>query len=102
MNSLGDERELDDKDVMDIKEFIRTVLYSGTASEDYIDTRIRIYENLKVKSSMPLPPDPLSVVKVIKRAHHQAYTWYHCDMPVIDKLQLENTAGLSKMTHRNS
>ena len=96
LNSLGDKRELDDKDVMDIKEFIRTALYSGTASEDYIDTRIRIYENLKVKSSMPLPPDPLSVVQVIKRAHHQAYTWYHCDMPVINKLQLENNGWIIK------
>ena len=38
LNSLSDERELDDKDVMAIKEFIRTALYSGTVSEDFIDT----------------------------------------------------------------
>ena len=90
LEALGRKVYLDEDDFVNIKEFIRTVLYSGKIDEDYIDTRIRLYENLKVKSSMPLPPDPLSVIQVIKRAHLQAYTWYHCDSPIIQKLPLED------------
>ena len=42
---------------------------------DYIETRIRIYKGLKTKSSLSLPPDPDSVVQMIKRAHLQTHTW---------------------------
>ena len=45
---------------------------------------------------MPLPPDPLSVVQVIKRAHHQTYTWYNCDEATIQYLSLENNGWLIK------
>ena len=37
---------------------------------------------------MPLPPDPDSVIQVIKRAHCQAYEWYRCGQPSIDHLNL--------------
>ena len=96
LDSLGRKEELDEDDFVYIKEFIRTVLYSGKPDEDYIGTRVRIYENLKVKSSMPLPPDPLSVVQVIKRAHHETYTWYNCDKATIQYLSLENNGWLIK------
>ena len=54
------------------QEFVRTVLYSGKQRESYIETRIRLYQEMKMKSSMSLPPDPDSVVQVIKRVHYQA------------------------------
>ena len=38
---------------------------------------------------MSLPPDPDSVVKVIKRAHCQAYVWYRCGQRTINHLDLE-------------
>ena len=94
LDPLGKKRYLDDNDFDNIKEFIRTVLYAGKNNEDYIDTRIRLHTNLKTKSSMPLPPDPLSVIQVIKIAHLQAYTWYHCDTAVIMKLSLEDNGWL--------
>ena len=40
------------------KEFIRSVVYAGESSENYVDTRVRIYKNLKRKTSMAIPPDP--------------------------------------------
>ena len=90
LNSLGVKKQLLDSDLENIKEFIRTVLYSGKIGESYIKTRVRLYENLKVKSSMPLPPDPLSVIQVVKRSHFQAYIWYNSDVAVIEKLELED------------
>ena len=94
LNSLGRKKELIDVDLENIKEFIRTVLYSGKIGESYIETRVRLYENLKVKSSMPLPPDPLSVIEAIKRSHFQAYIWYNSDVAVIEKLESEDNGWL--------
>ena len=62
------------------------VIYTGKDDEDYVETRIRLY---KSKSSMPLPPDPDSVVQVITRAHYQAYGWYPCGQQTINHLDLE-------------
>ena len=60
------------------KQFVRTVLYTGKEKETYIETRIRLYQEMKVKSSMSLPPDPDSIIQVIKRAHYQIYFWLRC------------------------
>ena len=55
---LGQEKILGESDIESVKEFIRTVVYSGKEGENYVETRIRLYQNLKSKSSMPLPPIP--------------------------------------------
>ena len=39
----------------------------------YIQTRFCLYKEMEVMSSMCLPPDPNSIVKVIKRLHYQVY-----------------------------
>ena len=80
LKTLGQNEVLHEEDIEGVKEFIRTVLYTGKENENYVDTRIRLYENLKRKSSMPLPPDPDSVIQVIKRAHHQTYSWVRCGL----------------------
>ena len=90
LKSLGVEKELTESSISDVKEFIRSVLYAGQPSERYIDTRIRLYRNLKVKSSLPLPPDGFSVIQVIKRAHHQIYYWLRCCDMQFDRLDITN------------
>ena len=57
------------------KEFIRTMLYAGKPNETYIATRIRLYQDIKVKSSMSISPDPDSLMQVIKRVHFEVYYW---------------------------
>ena len=54
------------------KEFIRSVVYADESSENYVDTRVRIYNNLKRKTS--IPPYRNSVERAIKRAHLQTLT----------------------------
>ena len=60
------------------KEFIRSVVYAGESSENYVDTRVRIYKNLKRKTFMAIPLDPHSVELAIKRAHLQTFTCLCC------------------------
>ena len=68
--------------------------YTGKDDEDYVTTRIRLYQNLKVKSSMTIPPDPDSVVQVIKRSHHQVYQWLRCCSPWVDTLSFEDNGWI--------
>ena len=58
------------------KEFIRSVVYADESSENYVDTRVRIYNNLKRKTS--IPPYRNSVERAIKRAHLQTFTQLCC------------------------
>ena len=66
--SLGKNVSLSKKDMEDVKEFI-----NGKANKSYIQRRVRIYNQLHQKSSMPIPPDPEFLVQCIKRAHHQIF-----------------------------
>ena len=94
LSPLGRNKVLSDQDIESVKTFIQTVVYSGKDDEDYVSTRIRLYENLKSKSSMPIPPDPDSVVQVIKRGHHQVYEWIRCCTPWVDTISLEENGWL--------
>jgi len=89
IEALGKEQQLSDEDFRNIQEFVRSVIYSGKQREEYVDTRIRLYQSLKKKSSMSVPPDPDSLIQVIKRAHLQIYEWYRCAQQNIDHLNLE-------------
>ena len=71
------------------EEFMRSVVYASESSENYLHTRVRIYKNLKRKTSMTLPPDPDSVELAIKRAHLQTFIWLSCCEQNIQNLDLE-------------
>ena len=71
---LGKKDKLSDNHVKSAKEFIGSVFYAGESSENYVDTRVRTYKNLKRKTSMAIPPDSDSVELAIKRAHLQTST----------------------------
>lgn len=78
LTDLGKDESVSEMILENAKEFVRTVLYTGKPKETYIETRIRLYQEMKMKSSMSLPPDPDSVIQVIKRAHYQVYFWRRC------------------------
>ena len=94
LESLGKNKELSDEDIECVNKFIQIVIYSGNEDEEYVATRIRLYQNLKVKSSMSIPPDPDSVVQVIKRAHRQSYEWIRCCHARIEILPLEGNGWI--------
>eukprot|EP00795_Rhopilema_esculentum_P017038 gene17038-biopygen919 len=89
LESHGQGRKLAEDGLNNVREFVRSVIYSGKDNEDYVETRIHLYKRLKNKSLMSLPTDPDSVVQVIKRAHCQAYVWYGCGQRTINHLDLE-------------
>ena len=81
---------LSDKNISNAMNFIQTVIYSGKNSESYVDTRVRLYENQRTKSSLYLPPDPDSCNQYVKRAHHQIFTWKRCTEKIIPHIDFKN------------
>ena len=77
MKKLGKKDNLSDNHLNSAKEFTCSVVYASEFSENYVDTRIRIYKNLK-KTSTAISPDPDSVELAIKRAHLQTFKWLRC------------------------
>ena len=69
LKPLGRNFDIQEENVEGIKEFIRTVLYRGKENETYICTHV--FSCTQNRKEMPLPPDPVSVIQVIKRAHHE-------------------------------
>ncbi len=73
IENLGASETLDEDSLEDVKQFIQMNVYSGKENETYFQTRIRLYQKLKEKTSLSIPPDPDSVEQAIRRCHLQVY-----------------------------
>ena len=75
------------------KEFFRTVMYGGNKGECHVDTRIRMYERQKVKSSLGIIPAENSTTQHLKRSCLQAYIWHQCTQQMINYPPLTEAWG---------
>ncbi|MAG85790.1 MAG: hypothetical protein CMB97_00015 [Flavobacteriaceae bacterium] len=87
---LGLDSDLKSDDINNLKEFIRTVIYNGKDNETYVETRIRLYKEMKSKSSLPVSPDPDSAEQAIRRANYQVFHWVRCHEINIEDISFEN------------
>ena len=77
-------------DIKKYMTFTQTVLYGGNINEAYVETRININGNQKIKSSTALPPYPDCATQVIVRAHYQCYYWVHCVQEIISPIPFQD------------
>ena len=63
----------------DVEKFIQTVSYSGKEGETLTETRVRLYKQMKTKTSQSWPPDEKSMLQAIKYVHYQVYYWSNVD-----------------------
>ena len=89
IESLGNYPKLGQNALNDAREFIRTIVYNGKNNESFVDTRIRLYQQLKKKTSLTIPPDPDSTEQAIKRCHLQVFVWKRCCDQNIDMISYE-------------
>ena len=97
---LGKNKSLSNTDIENCMTFIQTVLYRGNINEDYVETRITIYDNQRIKSSMTLPPDPDSATigfAAFKKPYHQ-YLFKIMDGSLIVSLILSSQCGLKEVS----
>ena len=79
------------QDTADIKSFMQRCMYPGTEKETFVETRIRMYNKQKVKSSSGILPDESSADEHIKRSNFQAQIWYQCLQPNIEYPSITNS-----------
>ena len=79
MKNLENENPLTDDEIGDLKRFVQTVMYSGGKSESYVETRARLYDQQKNKTSTNIPPDPDSLLQDLKRKQLQVKVWNQLD-----------------------
>ena len=78
LRSVQREEPLCQNNMDDLKEFVGTVMYNGNKRESYLQTRMRLYQQQKEKSSVSLPPDPDSLLQALKRTQMQTLLWQQC------------------------
>ena len=86
ISNLGKDRILSHQDIKDITEFVRRFVYCGGNGEDLVSTKVRMYQEQKVKRSSSLPPDAESMQFDVLRKHHRTYVWLRNLEPIIDAL----------------
>ena len=69
--------------------FAQIILYNGKLNENYLLTRVRLYENLKPKSSIPLSPDLHFLAEKLKRVHLRCYVWLNAIKATLPLLNID-------------
>ena len=77
-----------------IERFVKTVCFAGKENETLVETRERLYNKQKVKSSQSLPPDPDSLKQAILRANHQMYYWSRLNIPIVRTIPLSDNGWM--------
>ena len=86
-------RALSDDGLLAAKQFFQKIVYNGEKGESYIETRVRMYQKQKVKSSEGIIPDENSTLQHLKRCWLQCYIWCHCTEKQIDFPPIDETFG---------
>lgn len=86
---------------VDAVKFMQVALYPGKESESFIETRIRMYEDQKVKSSKSLLPDLNSATQHIRRSNYQTEIWMQCTNQDITYQPLDQNSGWTKDENDN-
>ena len=73
LNTVSVSCKVSDTTVKDVEKFIQTVCYPGKEEESFTETRVRLFKQLKTKTSQSLTPEERSMLQAIKRVHYQVY-----------------------------
>ena len=83
LQDIGTPSTIEGKTDGKVSKFIQILCYSGMEDVWVIETRVRIYKQLKTKTSQLIPLDKNSILQVIKRNQYQVYYWLQSELPKI-------------------
>lgn len=75
IKGLGEDSYLSVDVLQSCANFVQTSMYNGKENESYVETRARLYQIQKQKTSHFLPPYPKSLKFALLRAHYQCFVW---------------------------
>ena len=73
LNTIGVSYKVSDIMVKYVKKFIQTVCYPGREEESFTKTKVRLYKQIKTKTSQSLPPEEKSMLRTIKCVYYQVF-----------------------------
>ena len=69
--------------------------YARMEDKSVTETKVRIYKQLKTKTSQVISPDKNSMLQAIKRIHHQLYYWLRSNIAVIPEIDLSENRWMT-------
>ena len=88
LNTIGVSCKVSDTTVKDVEKFIQTVCYPGKGEESLTETRVRLYKQIKTKTSRSLPPEENSMLQAIKHFRYQVFYSSRVDEIIISDILL--------------
>ena len=67
---VGVPSSINEKTFGKVSKFIQTMCYTGKEDESVKETRVRIYKQLKTKTSQSIPTDEQSMLQAIKKIRY--------------------------------
>ena len=90
LSTIGVSWKVSDMAVKDVEKFIQTVYYSGKKEGSLTEIRVRLYRQIKTKTSQPLPPDEKSMLQAIKCILCCLYYWSRVYKTIINDILLRD------------
>ena len=87
IKNIGVEKTINQEQLDNFLEFVRSVIYNGKPNEDYLATRFRLYKESSAKSTTIIPPDSDSLSQSLKRIHCIVYVWIRSHLSHIDHIR---------------
>lgn len=90
MNTRAKNKFLSNTDIEKCMILTQAVLYGGNIKESFVETRIDIYSNQKIKGPTALPLDSDCATQVIFRTHYQCYCLVYCFQEIISPIPYQD------------
>ena len=94
LNTIGVSCNISDTTVKDVQKFIQIVYYPGKEEESLTETRVRLYTQMKTKTSQSLPPGEKSMLQTIKRVQYQVYYSSRVGETIISDILLQDNGWI--------
>ena len=94
LSTIGVSWKVSDMAVKDVEKFIQTVYYSGKKEGSLTEIRVRLYRQIKTKTSQSLPPDEKSMLQAIKCVLYYVYCWSRVYEAFISDILLQDNVWI--------
>ena len=96
LNTTGVSWKVSDMGVKDVEKCIQIVCYSWKKEESLTEVSVRLYKQIKTKTSQSLRPDEKSMLQAIKCILYQVYYWSRVYEAIISDILLEDVWIVNK------
>ena len=94
LNIIDVSCSVSDTTVEDVEKVIQIVCYTGREEESFIETMVRLYKQMKTKTSQSLALEEKSMLQAIKCIHYQAFYSSRVDEIITSDIFLQDNGWI--------